>query len=126
MIYLKQGRPRIEIDKDQFVKLCELQATVREVAGFFHCGETALREWCKRELGMTFEEAFEEHRVGGLLSLRRNQFQLAEKNAAVAIWLGKQHLGQKDIITYNNLDDTEDDPLTASIKASFVDKEKDE
>lgn len=77
-------------------------------------------------MGMTFEEAFEEYRVGGLLSLRRNQFQLAEKNAAVAIWLGKQHLGQKDIITYNNLDDTEDDPLTASIKASFKDKDNDE
>lgn len=123
---MKPGRPPIEIDKDQFVKLCELQATLREVAGFFHCKEDALRNWCKREMGMTFEEAFEEFRVGGLLSLRRNQFQLAEKNAAVAIWLGKQHLGQKDIITYNNLDDTEDDPLTASIKASFKNKDNDE
>jgi hypothetical protein len=44
----------------------------------------------------------------------------------MAIWLGKQHLGQKDIITYNNLDDSEDDPLTASIKASFDKKEQDE
>ena len=68
---------------------------------------------------MNFEQAYEEYRVGGLISLRRNQFQLAEKNTAMAIWLGKQHLGQKDIITYNNLDDSEDDPLTASIKASF-------
>lgn len=123
---MKAGRPITEIDKDQFVKLCELQATLREVAGFFHCSEDAVRNWCKREMGMTFEQAYEEHRVGGLLSLRRNQFQLAEKNTAMAIWLGKQHLGQKDIITYNNLDDTEDDPLTASIKASFKDKDEDE
>jgi len=123
---MKAGRPGIEIDKDQFVKLCELQSTLREVAGFFHCSEESIRNWCKREMQMTYEQAFEQFRVGGLLSLRRNQFQLAEKNAAVAIWLGKQHLGQKDIITYNNLDDTEDDPLTASIKASFAKKEKDE
>lgn len=121
---MKAGRPPIEIDKDQFVRLCELQATLREVAGFFHCNEESLRQWCKREMGMTFEQAHEEFRVGGLLSLRRSQFQLAEKNPAMAIWLGKQHLGQKDIITYNNLDDTEDDPLTASIKASFKDKDK--
>ena len=123
---MKQGRPTTEIDKDQFVKLCELQSTLKEVAGFFHCSEDAVRSWCKREMGKTFEESFEEFRVGGLLSLRRSQFQLAEKNAAVAIWLGKQHLGQKDIITYNNLDDSEDDPLTASIKQSFAKKEEDE
>lgn len=123
---MKAGRPKADIDKDQFVKLCELQSTLREVAGFFHCSEDAIRSWCKREMGMTFEEAFEEFRVGGLLSLRRNQFQLAQKNTAMAIWLGKQHLGQKDIITYNNLDDSEDDPLTASIKASFDKKEQDE
>lgn len=120
---MKAGRPITNIDKDQFVKLCELQATLREVAGFFHCSEDAVRSWCKREMEMTFEQAYEEYRVGGLLSLRRNQFQLAEKNTAMAIWLGKQHLGQKDIITYNNLDDSEDDPLTASIKASFKEGE---
>ena len=33
----------------------------------------------------------------GLISLRRMQFQLAEKSAAMAIFLGKQHLGQQDV-----------------------------
>lgn len=123
---MKEGRPKIEFNKDDFVKLCELQCTLKEVAGFFHCNEDTVQRWLKEEFGMTYTEAFEMYRTGGLVSLRRTQFQLAEKNAAVAIWLGKQHLGQKDIITYNNLDDGEDDPLTKSIKASLGKKEEDE
>lgn len=30
------------------------------------------------------------------MSLRRSQFRIAETNATMAIWLGKQYLGQKD------------------------------
>ena len=30
------------------------------------------------------------------MSLRRIQYKLAEKNATMALWLGKQYLGQKD------------------------------
>lgn len=33
---------------------------------------------------------------GGKASLRRNQFKLSETNAAMAIWLGKQYLGQRE------------------------------
>ena len=123
---MKEGRPKIEFNKDDFVRLCELQCTLKEVAGFFHCNEDTVQKWLKEEFGLTYTEAFEMYRTGGLVSLRRTQFQLAEKSAAVAIWLGKQHLGQKDIITYNNLDDGEDDPLTKSIKASLGKKERDE
>lgn len=32
----------------------------------------------------------------GRASLRRKQFAMAEKNPAMAIWLGKQYLGQAD------------------------------
>ena len=31
-----------------------------------------------------------------MISLRRSQFKLAEKNATMAIWLGKQYLGQRN------------------------------
>lgn len=34
----------------------------------------------------------------GRYPLRRSQFRLAEKNANMAIWLGKQYLNQKDKI----------------------------
>ena len=32
----------------------------------------------------------------GKISLRRKQWQLAEKSASMAIWLGKQYLNQRD------------------------------
>ena len=40
--------------------------------------------------------AFEMGKGSGLHSLRRTQFKLAEKNAAMAIFLGKNYLGQAD------------------------------
>jgi hypothetical protein len=113
------GRPKTPINIDDFVKLCEMQCTRKEMAGFFDCEEGALDNWIKETFGMTYTGVFERFRSKGLLSLRRNQFQLSEKNVAMAIWLGKQYLGQKDIMTFNALDDGEEDALTKSIKASL-------
>lgn len=115
----KGGRPKVEIDKVKFVEYCELQCTLMEIASMFDCSHDTIEKWCKKEFKMTFGEAFEKYRGKGLMSLRRKQFALAERNATMAIWLGKQVLGQKDIITFNNLDDSEDDPLTASMKAEM-------
>lgn len=36
------------------------------------------------------------HSVGGKISLRRWQFKMAEHSVPMAIWLGKQYLGQRD------------------------------
>lgn len=40
--------------------------------------------------------AFDDGRLEGFVSLRRKQFAMAEKNPTMAIWLGKQYLGQSD------------------------------
>lgn len=45
---------------------------------------------------MNFSEVFKQKRGVGKISLRRSQWRLAEKNANMAIFLGKQYLGQKD------------------------------
>lgn len=45
---------------------------------------------------MTFSAYFQQKSAPGKISLRRKQFRMAESNAAMAIWLGKQYLGQKD------------------------------
>ena len=45
---------------------------------------------------MSFSEVFSIKREKGKVSLRRSQFKLAEKNPTMAIWLGKQYLGQRD------------------------------
>ena len=103
------ARPRIEINEEQFKGLCSIQCTLVEIADFFKCSEDTIERWCKRELKMSFAESFKKFSVGGKISLRRSQFKLAEHNASMAIWLGKQYLGQKDqqeISVSNNIDDT--------------------
>lgn len=94
----KGGRPRKEIDLEQFKKLCGLQCTLSEIAGFFDCSEDTIENWCKRELQRGFSDAFKEYSASGKISLRRNQFRLAEKSASMAIFLGKNYLGQRDNI----------------------------
>lgn len=98
----KMGRPRIEIDKDQFERLCEIQCTEEEIASVFRCSVDTIERWCKREYGETFADAYKKYSAGGKSSLRRYQFELAKKNAAMAIFLGKQYLGQKDNVEYED------------------------
>lgn len=98
----KMGRPRIEIKKDDFEKLCALQCTEEEIAGFFDCSIDTINRWCKSTYDETFAETYKKKSALGKMSLRRYQFKLAEKNASMAIFLGKQILGQKDIIETNN------------------------
>lgn len=103
------GRPRIEIDIEQFKGLCSIQCTLNEIADWFKCSEDTIERWCKRELKMSFAEAYKKYSVGGKISLRRYQMKMAEHNVSMAIWLGKQYLGQKDqqeIVTNANDDET--------------------
>lgn len=91
------GRPRIEIDKDSFEKLCGIQCTLVEIAQFFKCCEDTIESWCKREYKVGFSEIYKKFSSTGKISLRRAQFRLAETNASMAIFLGKQYLGQTDV-----------------------------
>lgn len=90
------GRPRIQIDEDQFKGLCSIQCTLEEIASWFKCSEDTIERWCKRELKMSFADAYKKHSAGGKISLRRYQMRMAETNPTMAIWLGKQYLGQAD------------------------------
>lgn len=90
------GRPRIEIDKKQFEQLCSIQCTLEEIAGFFSCSGDTIERWCIREYKADFAEVFRQKRGLGRISLRRSQFRMAETNPTMAIWLGKQYLGQTD------------------------------
>lgn len=91
------GRPQIQIDKAQFENLCKLQCTLSEIAGWFDCSEDTIERWCKREYGDTFATVYGAKREAGRISLRRAQWKLAERSAPMAIFLGKQYLGQKDV-----------------------------
>lgn len=94
----KRGRPKKEIDRTNFEKLCGMQCTLKEIAGFFDCSEDTIERWCKRTYKENFADAFKNYSAAGLISLRRNQFKLAERSAAMAIFLGKQYLHQSDKI----------------------------
>lgn len=90
------ARPRIEINREHFESLCGIQCTLEEISSFFKCSEDTIERWCKRELKMSFADAYKKYSAGGKISLRRWQFKMAEHNTSMAIWLGKQYLGQRD------------------------------
>ena len=90
------ARPKKEIDKKQFENLCGLQCTKEEICAWFDITDKTLDAWCKRTYRQSFSVIFAQKRGKGKISLRRSQFRLAEKNANMAIWLGKQYLDQKD------------------------------
>lgn len=92
----KMGRPLKELDQAQFEKLCSLQCTRDEICSWFNVDDMTLDKWCKRTYGDTFSAVFAVKRGTGKVSLRRNQWKMAETNPTMAIWLGKQYLGQRD------------------------------
>ena len=97
------GRPRKEFDAKAFVDLVALGCDQKEICWFFRdekgkpANVDTLSRWCVREFGMNFQEYSKEN--GGMalkIKLRRNQLKLSEKSAAMAIFLGKNYLGQSD------------------------------
>ena len=88
----KVGRPKVDIDPEQVVRLARLHCTMNEMASFFGCHIDTLRD--------NFSNEIDKGRSEGNISLRRKQWQMAvEKgNVVMLIWLGKQMLGQRNEI----------------------------
>lgn len=106
------GRPKKEIDKTEFEKLCALQCTIEEFCCFFDITDKTLDRWCKDTYKMSYSEIFAIKRGVGKISLRRTQMRLAEKSPAMAIFLGKNYLGQSDKIEYADTSKSIDNLLT--------------
>jgi len=93
----KNGVIGNKISQKQFEGLCELLCTAEEICGVFGVSFPTLNAWCKNNYDdMTFEEVWKIKSANGKVSLRRAQFRLAESNAAMAIFLGKNYLDQND------------------------------
>lgn len=118
----KVGRPKMEIDKVQFEKLCAILCTLEEISGFFDCSMDTIERWCKRTYNAKFSEVFRVYSAKGKMSLRRYQFDLAKKNAAMAIFLGKNYLGQRD--SFDMVDDTPIEKLDAILSGLRLTAEK--
>ena len=90
------GRPKKEFDQELFENLCAIMCTEEEICGILKTTDKTLNGWLKRTYNMNFSEAFKRFSSRGKINLRRWQFNMAKKNASMAIFLGKVYLGQKD------------------------------
>lgn len=101
------GRPRQGLltheEWEDFEKLCRLQCTEVEIAGWFGISEDTLNRRCKEKYEQTFAETYKKFSVDGKISLRRLQYKAARKgNATMLVWLGKQALGQRDKLSHEH------------------------
>lgn len=114
------ARPKIEIDEEQVFKLAQMMCTHKEIAAFFDCSTDTIAD--------RFSQVILKGHEVGRMSLRRKQWKLAEHNAAVAIWLGKQYLGQKDKIEHDGIPGTTVNvtPGTTYIFKDFADSDAEE
>jgi len=96
------ARPKKEIDKKMFENMCGIQCTKDEICSILDIDEKTLTRWCKETYGMGFSDIYKKKSKVGLMSLRRIQFKHAETNTSMAIFLGKQYLGQRDVIETDN------------------------
>lgn len=94
---IENGSLRKKINKRQFEELCRIQCTQEEICAVLDVDDKTLTKWCKFTYNLSFSEIFAKKRKGGKASLRRTQWLIAYGgNASMAIWLGKQYLGQTD------------------------------
>ena len=84
------GRPKKEIDYVLVSKLSKIFCTQEEIAVILDVSASKLQHDKK------FLQVFKRGRETAKSSLRRTQFAQAKKYYAMAIWLGKQYLGQRE------------------------------
>ena len=125
----KRGRPTIDFDKKQFTDLVALGCKQEEICWWFRdeTGKVAnidtLSRWCKREFGVNFQEYSKQNSLMALkIQLRRNQFELSKHSVPMAIWLGKQYLGQKESIETTVA--LNDDDTVKEMEKYFADRKK--
>lgn len=95
------GRPKVQIDQQEFESLLAIQCTLDEVVAFFEhklgsCSKSTIERWCKRTYKENFDTISAKKKSIGKISLRRAGWQLAQKNPAVHIFYCKNYLGMTD------------------------------
>lgn len=90
------GRPKKDIDWNLFEQLCGIKCTQSEIASMLKINVDTLCDRSREHYGEDYSEIYKRYSESGNCSLRRNQLILSKKNATMAIFLGKQWLGQRD------------------------------
>ena|SRR5688572_15692705 len=89
-----------EINQTELEKLAALQCTDEEIASWF--GVTTRTIERRRQRNPKFAATLDRGKNKGKISLRRQQMKLVEEgSAAMAIFLGKNYLGQSDSFAQN-------------------------
>jgi hypothetical protein len=89
------GRKRVAIDLEQLEKLSALHCTDQDIAAVLGVSTRTIES---RRKEPQFAKAIERGKAKGRISVRRQQMRLVEAgNDSMAIWLGKQLLGQRDV-----------------------------
>lgn len=97
------GRPTVEFDVKAFNDLIALGCKQDEICWWFRdekgkpANPDTLSRWCERTFGQNYQDYSRQNSGMYLkITLRRNQLELSKKSAAMAIFLGKNYLGQTD------------------------------
>jgi hypothetical protein len=85
-----------EINMSQVIFWASRLATLEEIADASGVTPTTLNNLIMRKFGVTFKDLALKCYAAGKISLRRIQFDHAKNHPGMAIWLGKQWLGQKE------------------------------
>ena len=97
----KKGRVKVaDIDREEIWKLAKIGCTLREMAFMTGLHEETIKKHYAKEI--------EHGQSTGKRALRRKQMEKAmEGSDRMLVWLGKQYLGQKDVVA----DSDDDAPL---------------
>jgi hypothetical protein len=90
------GPKPIPFDRVVFEELCNIQCTQTEIAAVMKMSVDSLVRKVEAHYCQRYADVYKVHIEYGKMSLRRMQLNLAKRSAAMAIWLGKQYLGQKE------------------------------
>ena len=102
------GRRPTYIDILELEKLSALHCTHEEIAAWSKCSVRTIEKYAKKP---EFAEAMARGRAKGRISVRRWQMRLLESGSvAMAIWLGKQLLGQRDVSPLTKADEESERP----------------
>lgn len=116
----KASRGHPIIDLEEVERLAALNCTYEEIAAFFDVSKKAVEH--RWETDERFRELIERGRAKGRISVRRAQIRMMQAgNATMAIWLGKQLLGQRDVID-TNINATQNIQHSIDLKALTTDE----
>ena len=95
----KVGRPEKEFDWKVLDSILQFGANLIDCSELLDVSDDTIQRKIKSEHGCTFSE-YRTKKMGRMrVKLLQKQYEMAQNgNVALLIWLGKQHLGQKDKI----------------------------